>query len=123
MRILTDTEVAAFEGETHVETVKARNEGTGETFELKPQAVFVFIGLTPNTGFLNGAVKLDSYGFIETIPTFETSMPGVFAAGDVRAGSTKQLASAIGEGVTALLMVRQYLRTLGEVPGHNAAFA
>lgn len=123
MRILTDTEVAEFEGESHVEVVKARNARTGETFELRPQAVFVFIGLTPNTGFLNEAVKLDSYGFIETDATFGTSMPGVFAAGDVRSGSTKQLASAIGEGVTALLMVRQYLRNLGEVPRHSVVLA
>jgi thioredoxin reductase (NADPH) len=79
----------------------------------------VFIGLSPNTAFLRGAVDLDETGFVLTSDTFETSMPGVFAAGDVRDGSTKQLASAVGEGTTALLMVRNYLRKLGDVGRHD----
>ena len=54
-------------------------------------------------------MKRDSAGFIETSPTMETSMPGVFAAGDVRSGSTKQLGSAVGDGIAALLMTRRYL--------------
>jgi thioredoxin reductase (NADPH) len=95
-------------------SAKART--SGGTREFQPAGVFVFIGLTPNSGFLKGAVETDQWGFIQTDATFQTSMPGVFAAGDVRAGSTKQLASAIGEGVTALLMVRQHLQKLGDVP-------
>lgn len=58
-------------------------------------------------------------GFIKTEESFETSLPGVFAAGDVRAGSTKQLGAAIGEGVTALLMVRRYLERASQLPTHN----
>src|SRR2546421_4408399 len=95
--------------------VKARDRGTGEELEWHPAGAFVFIGLDPNTEFLKGVVDLDRWGFIVTDPMFETSMHGVFAAGDVRAGSTKQLASAIGEGVTALLMVRQHLERVGDV--------
>ncbi len=88
--------------------------------EFHPAAAFVFIGLTPNTGFLKDAVETDKYGFIVTDETFQTSIPGVFAAGDVRRGSTKQLASAVGEGVTALLMARQHLQKLGDVPAKTA---
>ncbi len=81
--------------------------------EPKPAGVFVFIGLTPNSGFLPDMIKKDRQGFIVTTPTLETSIPGVFAAGDVRAGSTHQAASAAGEGATAALMMRDYLRTIG----------
>jgi thioredoxin reductase (NADPH) len=98
--------------------VKARDRESGEELEWNPAGAFVFIGLDPNTGFLKGVVDLDQWGFVMTDATFETSMQGVFAAGDVRAGSTKQLASAIGEGVTALLMVRQHLERVGDVAEH-----
>ncbi len=97
------------------------NRETGETVEFNPAAVFVFIGLDPNTGFLKDALETDQWGFIVTDQTLQTSMPGVYAAGDVRAGSTKQLASATGEGVTALIMVRQYLQQLGDVPAKTGA--
>jgi thioredoxin reductase (NADPH) len=69
----------------------------------------VFIGLKPNNGFLGSAVERDPGGFLTTGPTMETSVAGVFAAGDVRAGSTKQLSSAVGDGIAALLMTRRYL--------------
>jgi thioredoxin reductase (NADPH) len=72
--------------------------------------VFVFIGLSPNSGWLPQDVKRDEYGFITTNPMLETSLKGVFAAGDVRQGSTKQAASAVGEGATAALMIREYLK-------------
>ena len=81
---------------------------------MHPGAVFVFIGLRPNTDFLKGVVKLDEYGFIVTGPSFETDLPGVFGAGDSRSGSTKQVASAVGEGATVALMVREYLERTGE---------
>jgi thioredoxin reductase (NADPH) len=117
--IRTDTEVVEFKGHSRVRAVVVRDLKTGESQELHPDAVFVFIGLVPNTAFLQGSVDLDPYGFIVTDDVFQTSMPGVFAAGDVRSGSTKQLASAVGEGTTALLMVRNYLRKLGEVSSHQ----
>jgi len=87
-----------------------RDKATGEEHRYTPRAAFVFIGLTPNTGFLQGTVDLDRWGFVSTDARFRTSMPGVFAAGDVRAGSTKQLGAAVVEGITALLMVREHLR-------------
>ena len=69
-----------------------------------------FIGLDPNTGFLGDTVELDPQGFVTTDPaTYMTSLPGVFAAGDVRKGSTKQLASAVGEGAAVAIQIRQWL--------------
>jgi len=119
--ILTSTEVTEFKGKRKLRAVRARNRETGEELELHPAAAFVFIGLTPSSGFLQGPVDLDERGFVLTDDTFQTSVPGVFAAGDVRRGSTKQLGSAVGEGATALIMVRQYLQKLGDVPVRSAA--
>ena len=85
---------------------------TGEIAEHHPAGAFVFIGLDPNTGFVKGQVDLDERGFIATDATFMTSVPGVFAAGDVRGGSTKQLASAVGEGAAVAIQIRGYLDRL-----------
>jgi thioredoxin reductase (NADPH) len=89
--------------------VVARDRETGEEHRFPAAAAFVFIGLTPNSELLGNAVERDDAGFLVTSATMETSMPGVFAAGDVRAGSTKQLGSAVGDGIAALLMVRRHL--------------
>jgi thioredoxin reductase (NADPH) len=118
--LLTNTEVVEFRGSGKLSAVIARDRESGQTMELHPAAAFVFIGLTPNTGFLKDTLETDRYGFIVTDETFQTSLPGVFAAGDIRRGSTKQLASAVGEGATALLMARQYLQKLGDVSAKTA---
>jgi thioredoxin reductase (NADPH) len=73
---------------------------------------FVFIGLDPNTEFLQGSVALDERGFIVSDEQFRTSVPDVFVAGDVRSGSTKQLASAVGEGAAASIQIRYHLDKL-----------
>jgi len=75
-----------------------------------PAGAFIFIGLDPNTGWLRDVVDLDQWGFIRTDGTFATSVPGVFAAGDARVGSTKQLGSAVGDGIAALIAIRTYLQ-------------
>ena len=104
-----NTTVEEFKGNGKLSSLVVKDIKTGVTEELKPGAVFIFIGLDPNTGFLKDVVDLDKWGFIETSVTLETSIPGVFAAGDARGGSTKQVSSAVGEGTTAALMIRQYL--------------
>ena len=81
----------------------------GAVAEHPAAAAFVFVGLDPNTGWLDGLVDLDGTGFIVTDRMMASSVPGIFAAGDVRAGSTKQLASAVGEGAAVALQIRYHL--------------
>lgn len=92
-----------------LQEVVAVDNQSGDEHRWSPQGVFVFIGLDPNTKFVEGAVDLDQWGFIKTTH-FETSMANVFATGDVRAGSTKQLAAAVGEGAGAALAIRERLQ-------------
>jgi thioredoxin reductase (NADPH) len=89
--------------------VVARDRDSGQIHRYPAAAAFVFIGLQPNDTFLGGTVKRDAGGFLLTGSTMQTSMTGVFAAGDVRSGSTKQLGSAVGDGIAALLMARRHL--------------
>lgn len=121
-QVHTNTEVLEFRKAKggKLGAVVAQDRSTGELHEFSPAAAFVFIGLDPNTGFLTGKAELDRWGFLMTDDTFQTSIPGVYAAGDVRAGSTKQLGAATGEGITALLMVRHYLEKLGDVSARAA---
>lgn len=124
------TEVKAFHGaHSKLTRVTLRNKQTGSEEEFPVDGVFVFIGLVPNSGFLEGSgVAFDRWGFVLTnhdLPRLEpkpeayekraplmleTSIPGVFAAGDVRASSTKQVVSAAGEGAAAALAIREYLK-------------
>jgi thioredoxin reductase (NADPH) len=81
---------------------------------------FIFIGLDPNTDFLGDSLEKDARGFLVTDHMFNTSVEGIFAAGDVRAGSTKQLASAVGEGAAAAIQVRYFLEKFNEsVAAHS----
>ncbi|HET9589138.1 MAG TPA: FAD-dependent oxidoreductase [Anaerolineales bacterium] len=120
-----NTLVEAFEGQdSKLKTIKYRAKDDGGVQELHPAAAFIFIGQLPNTSFLEGRAALDQYGFILTGHdmahgkeimgmeplAFETSIPGIFAAGDVRHGSTKQVASAVGEGAAASISIREFLR-------------
>jgi thioredoxin reductase (NADPH) len=93
--------------------VVVEDRGTGELKEWNYDGVFVFIGLTPNSELVKSRVGTDRYGFVVTDKTLMTDLPGLFAAGDVRLGSTKQAASAAGEGATAALMIREYLKEVG----------
>ena len=97
------------DGSGKLGAVLVEDLASGEVIERHPAGVFVFIGLDPNTGFLQGLVSLDERGFIVTDPMFMTNVPGIFAAGDVRQGSTKQLASAVGEGAAVAIQIRGYL--------------
>lgn len=92
--------------------VRVRDRVTGEERVDHPDGVFLLIGMRPNSEPFVPYVETDAWGFIKTRDNLETSMPGVFAAGDVRAGSTKQAAAAAGEGATVALMARQYVQRL-----------
>ena len=113
MQVFTETVVREFRGDGKLQSILIEDLTSGNTRELNPGAVFVFIGLLPNTAILKGVAELDNTGFVVTRPNLETSVDGVFAAGDCRVGSTKQVASAVGEGATAALMVREYLERAG----------
>lgn len=95
--------------------VRVVDRVTGEERIDRPDGVFVLIGMIPNSEPFAKSLELDRWGFIKTDETLQTSIPGVYAAGDVRAGSAKQAAAAAGEGVTAALMIRQYLQSLVQV--------
>jgi thioredoxin reductase (NADPH) len=127
--IRTYTEVSALHGNGHVERVDLRNAETGESASLDVRHVFVMMGAVPNTHWLENCVALDAKGFIKTGPDLapedlagarwplaraphllETSLPGVFAVGDVRGGSIKRVASAVGEGSIAVSFVHRVLQ-------------
>jgi thioredoxin reductase (NADPH) len=123
MEVLLNHQVAEFrpkdDGSGKLGAVILKDTTTGETKELHPAGCFVLIGLDPNTEFIKGQVDLDDRGLISTNMGLMTSMLGVFAAGDVRSGSTKQLASAVGEGAAAAIGIRQYLESLEDMVVHN----
>lgn len=110
MSVLLNHTVKELRGEQRLETVVLENEATGEYKELSPDGIFVFIGVMPNSELVAHNVEVDEGHFVVTDKTLMTSIPGLFVAGDVRAGSTKQAASAAGEGATAALMIRSYLQ-------------
>jgi thioredoxin reductase (NADPH) len=120
-----NTIVEAIEGQdSKLKTIKYRYKDSDVIEELHPAAAFIFIGQTPNTGFLKDYAELDQYGFVltghdivhgkeimgmEPLP-FEASVSGIFVSGDARHGSTKQVASAVGEGAAASISIREFLR-------------
>jgi thioredoxin reductase (NADPH) len=131
MEVVPNTQVVAARGEGKLESIVLRNVETGENREVPAAAMFIFIGTAPHTSMAAGLVQRDQQGFIVTGRDlmvngarpkgwelardpflFETSVPGIFAAGDVRSGSGKRVASAVGEGSATLSMVHEYLQTV-----------
>ena len=123
------TEIVAVEGGNHLDSVYWRNSQTGQTEKHEIRHIFVMTGADPNTRWLDGCLALDAKGFIKTGPDLlpenltdtrwsltrqpyllETSLPGVFAVGDVRGGSIKRVASAVGEGSIAISFVHKVLQ-------------
>lgn len=96
-----------------LDAVLVEDRATGEQKAWHYDGVFVFVGFSPNSDLAKGKAEIDQWGSVITDGTLMTSIPGLFAAGDVRAGSTKQAASAAGEGATVALMIRQYLQKVG----------
>jgi thioredoxin reductase (NADPH) len=96
-------------GENQVEALRLRNVVTGETSELPVSAVFIFIGNHPNTDFIGDLVPKDAAGHIVVDDWMATPLPGLFAAGDVRQNSARQVASSVGDGVTAAIAADHYI--------------
>lgn len=128
IEVRTHTELAALDGERHLERVQWRNNQDGSTGIHDIRHVFMMTGAIPNTAWLNGCITLDARGFIKTGPDLspedlaaarwplarapyllETSRPGIFAVGDVRAGNVKRVASAVGEGSIAIASIHKVL--------------
>jgi thioredoxin reductase (NADPH) len=114
MSVLLDTKVQSFNANASgkLESITVDHDGKTET--LDTAGAFIFIGLDPNTSFVDGALDVDGRGFIVTDPMFRTNVDGIFAAGDVRSGSTKQIASAVGEGAAVAIQIRYYLDAMSE---------
>lgn len=124
IEIKFNTGVTEFRGKGKLRAITIHNTKTNEVAELHPAAVFIFIGQVPNSHLVRDLVACDEWGYIKTghdlahhgehivrVPAFmETSTRGIFAAGDVRAGSTKQVASAVGEGASAAISIREFLK-------------
>lgn len=116
--------VTALHGDTHLEAVTWRDARTGEDVRQDVGALFVMIGAAPNTAWLEGCLDLDARGFVETgtaLSPYETSKPGIFAVGDVRAGSVKRVASGVGEGSVVVQAVHRYLESVRETAGSAPA--
>jgi len=108
-----DTVVEKVNGEKKVEGVTLKNLKTGAVEEFRTDGVFVFVGHDPNTAFLKGFVAMDEKGYVLTTDGLKTSVPGVFAAGEVRLGAVKQLVAAAGEGCEAALQAQAFLEDHG----------
>jgi thioredoxin reductase (NADPH) len=131
IELVSGVEVSGVEGDTSLEAVTVKAVRSGEERRIPASAMFIFIGVRPHTEAFGGIVECDEDGFVFTgaeLPhehgrprgwtlerepfMFETSMPGVFAAGDVRAGAPRRVAMAVGEGSAAIYSVHRYLRTV-----------
>ena len=118
VHVMTSTEVRELHGEPALEAVTVTDNRTGTRRTIDARALFVFIGMAPCTGWLGGLVDLDDHGFVRTGPgsdgagrsLLETSQPGIFAVGDVRAGSAKRVATAVGEGAMAIRLAFERTR-------------
>lgn len=105
-----DTTVEEVKGTGKVETIVLKNVKSGEKSDFVTQGIFIFIGHDPNSGFIKDFVELDEHQYVKSLAgTVKTSIPGVYAAGEIRAGATKQLIAACGEGCEAALAAQAYL--------------
>lgn len=106
-----DAQVEEILGDQEVTGVKYKDKKSGESKAVEVPAVFVFVGLLPNTDFVKEAVDLDENGFVVTDARMRTSHPRIFAAGDVRVGSARQVGAAVGDGINAQVCIQEFLDT------------
>ena len=109
IEFLWDTVVEAIEGGDFVKRIRLRQVKTGEKSTLEVDGVFISVGLKPDTDYLKGVLPLDGAGFIITDDKMETEIPGVFAAGDIRHNSPRQVITAAGDGATAAIYARKFI--------------
>ena len=109
IKLLWNSVVQEIKGDSVVQSVLVKNVKTGEVTELNTEGVFLFVGLSPRTQFLKGLVNLDTAGYIVTDENCETSVKGIFAAGDCRKKLLRQVATAVGDGATAAFAAEKYL--------------
>jgi len=109
--IIWDTVVEKIEGKHGVESLALKNVKENSTSSLKVDGVFIYVGLKPNTQWLKNILPLTEQGFIQTSSNMETSLPGVFAAGDVRNKLLRQIATAVGDGSTAAFAAEKYINS------------
>lgn len=113
LEFMWNSEIAEIRGDATVKEAVITNSVTGERTEVAVAGVFFYVGNVPNTGFLVDVVELDDAGYIVTDPSLESSVPGIFAAGDVRASRFKQVIVAAAEGALASAAATRYLETIG----------
>jgi len=109
IEFLWDTVLKSIEGDSQVRLLKVQNVKTGVESSLEVSGVFIAVGLKPNTDYLDGVMALSPEGFILVNDKMETDVPGVFAAGDIRAGSPRQVSSAVGDGAVAAINAEKYI--------------
>jgi thioredoxin reductase (NADPH) len=109
VHLATTTDEIVGDKDGKVVQVKATDTASGSEVQIDTDGVFVFVGLKPNNEFADGQLDVDEIGLIKTDENLMSSMPGVFVAGDIRSHATMQVASAVGEGATAALKIREYL--------------
>jgi thioredoxin reductase (NADPH) len=109
LKFLWDSVIEEIAGEAAVSRVKVRNVKTGAQSAVEVSGVFISVGFTPNTGYLKGIVDMDDNGSVITGAGMETSVPGIFAAGDIRSGSIRQLIAAAGDGAVAAVSAEKFL--------------
>jgi len=126
VEVIWDTVVDRIDGDAQglVNSLALRNTRTGTTSDLPATGIFVFIGFRPNTGIIDGHFDHDEMGYVRTDTNMETSIRGLFAAGDLRAQLTRQVTTAAGDGTTAAIAVEKYLTALrhgqGNAPIHSS---
>jgi thioredoxin reductase (NADPH) len=111
IEVVWDTIPTRIVGDTEVAGLDTKNVKSGKESRLKVQGVFVFIGYRPNSELVQGKLELDEHGFVVTNADMETSIPGIFAAGDIRSKMLRQVSTAVGEGATAAFAAQKYLET------------
>jgi thioredoxin reductase (NADPH) len=109
IELMWDTVVEEIKGNNKVSELVARNVKTRETSQIAVDGIFVYVGQIPNTGFLKGAVPLDKEGYIITDDRMGTQVKGVYAAGDIRRNSSRQVITAAGDGATAAISAEKFL--------------